>query len=269
MTIATARTVTSRDGTTIAYDQVGTGPALILITGALGNRFGEGLVAPLSEHFTVIDYSRRGRGDSGDTLPYAVGARDRRPRRPDRRRRRHRPPLRHLLRCRARPRNRQHTPRQSHQTRPLRAPLHHRRQPPMPLPGDYVPHLNELIAAGRRGDAVEYFLTAAIRLPQEWLAGMKQSPMWPGLEQVAHTIAYDGTIMGDTMSGKPLPTDRWTAATMPTLVMNGTRSEPFFNTTASSLATLLPNARHRPHPRSGPQHRPRRPRPHLIAFFTS
>ncbi|MFN8516013.1 MAG: HTH domain-containing protein [Chloroflexia bacterium] len=76
---------------------------------------------------------------------------------------------------------------------------------------------------------------------------MKQSPMWPGLEQVAHTIAYDGTIMGDTMSGKPLPTDRWTAATMPTLVMNGGNSE-LFSTLPPALANLLPNARHRPIP---------------------
>ena len=72
MPTTTSRTVTSRDGTTIAYDQTGSGPALILVTGALGNRFGPDLVAPLSQHFTVIDYSRRGRGDSGDTPPYAV-----------------------------------------------------------------------------------------------------------------------------------------------------------------------------------------------------
>lgn len=266
MTAITTRTVTSRDGTTIAYEQTGTGPALILITGALGNRFGSGLVDPLSQHFTVIDYSRRGRGDSGDTPPYAVA--------------REIDDLEALIDAvggtahlygissgaalALETANKLPTkvtklalydlPYITDNSRP-------------PLPSDYVPHLNALIAAGRRGDAVEYFLTAAIRLPQEWLAGMKQSPMWPGLEQVAHTIAYDGTIMGDTMSGQPLPTDRWTAATMPTLVMNGGNSEPFFNTTASSLATILPNARHRPIPDQDHNISPATLAPLLIDFF--
>ena len=266
MTATTTRTVTSRDGTTIAYDQAGTGPAVILITGALGNRFGEGLVAPLSEHFTVIDYSRRGRGDSGDTFPYAVA--------------REIEDLEALIDAVG---GTAHLygissgaalALETASTLPAKVTKLALYEPPFitdgsrpPLPGDYVPHLNELIAAGRRGDAVEYFLTEAIRLPQEWLAGMKQAPMWPGLEQVAHTIAYDGTIMGDTMSGKPLPTDRWTTATMPTLVMNGTLSESFFNTTASSLATLLPNAQHRPIPNQDHNISPDALAPILIDFF--
>ena len=67
------RTVTSKDGTTIAFDQSGQGPALILVGGALSDRSD---AAPLSKllapHYTVIGYDRRGRGDSGDTPPYAV-----------------------------------------------------------------------------------------------------------------------------------------------------------------------------------------------------
>ena len=67
--------VTSKDGTPIAYDRQGHGPALILVAGALCSRLGwsgphlSNLLAP---HFSVYNYDRRGRGDSGDTKPYAV-----------------------------------------------------------------------------------------------------------------------------------------------------------------------------------------------------
>src|SRR5512134_1124126 len=70
------KTVTSKDGTTIAYDQSGQGPVVILVGGALQYRaFDQGLAQLadlLAEHFTVIHYDRRGRGDSTDTEPYAL-----------------------------------------------------------------------------------------------------------------------------------------------------------------------------------------------------
>ena len=67
--------VTSRDGTTIAFDRLGSGPAVILVTGALGDRshlMQQDLAAHLAQHLTVFNYDRRGRGESDDTLPYAV-----------------------------------------------------------------------------------------------------------------------------------------------------------------------------------------------------
>ncbi|OLE35075.1 MAG: hypothetical protein AUG48_11800 [Actinobacteria bacterium 13_1_20CM_3_68_9] len=67
------RTVMSKDGTPIAFDQSGQGPALILVVGAFNDRStGLPLAAVLSEHFTVFNYDRRGRGMSGDTAPYAI-----------------------------------------------------------------------------------------------------------------------------------------------------------------------------------------------------
>ena len=67
--------VQSADGTTIAYDQIGNGPAVILVDGALGSR-ADGFMVPLatrlSPHFTVITYDRRGRGESTDTQPFAL-----------------------------------------------------------------------------------------------------------------------------------------------------------------------------------------------------
>ena len=68
-------TVTSKDGTSIAYEQSGQGPALILVDGALCHRaFGpmRPLAALLASRFTVYAYDRRGRGESGNILPFAV-----------------------------------------------------------------------------------------------------------------------------------------------------------------------------------------------------
>src|SRR5947199_8818025 len=69
----TMRTVLSKDGTAIAFDQSGQGPALILVAGATATRLAEAsLAAALAPHFTVFAYDRRGRGASSDTAPYAV-----------------------------------------------------------------------------------------------------------------------------------------------------------------------------------------------------
>jgi pimeloyl-ACP methyl ester carboxylesterase len=202
------------------------------------------LVALLAEHFTVFNYDRRGRGDSGDMLPYAVerevediealineaggsafvygissGA---------------------VLALEA----------------ANKLPAKVRKlvlyEPPFiiddsrpPVPEDYVEQLNEAIAAGRRGEAVKIFMTKAILLPDKFLAPMRKDPMWAEMEAVAHTLAYDGMIMGDTMSGKLLPTGRWTSATSPTLVITGGNSETFFHHGAQALVDDLPNAQRR------------------------
>ena len=236
------QTVTSKDGTTIAYDQTGTGPALILVGGALSERSAAipmaGMLAP---NFTVYGYDRRGRNESGDTPPYAVereiediaalieqaggsafvygmssGA---------------------VLALRA-----------AASGLPItKLALY---EPPLivdatraPLPQDYVAHLNELVAAGRRGDAVEYFLTAAVEVPPAMVAEMRGSPMWPGMEALAPTIAYDGTVMGDAMSGAKEPLQQFAAVTTPTLVLDGGASPQWMHNGAQALADVLPNVR--------------------------
>src|SRR3712207_1284331 len=66
-------TVTSSDGTAIAFDRLGDGPPVVLVCGAsTDHRANASLAGLLAEHFTVFNYDRRGRGDSGDTAPYAV-----------------------------------------------------------------------------------------------------------------------------------------------------------------------------------------------------
>lgn len=61
---------------------------------------------------------------------------------------------------------------------------------------------------------------------------------------MTHTVRYDLTILEGTQSGKSLPAERWTAVTAPTLVLVGSRSEPFFHHGAQALASMLPNARY-------------------------
>jgi pimeloyl-ACP methyl ester carboxylesterase len=254
-------TVISKDGTPIAYDQTGKGPAVILVAGALGYRshpMAADLAALLSQEFTVINYDRRGRSDSGDTPPYAVerevedikalvdaaggtaylyglssGA---------------------VLALEAASRL------------PAKIKKLAMYEPPFiiddsrpPLPADYVKRLNALVAAGRRGDAVELFMTEAILIPAEYIPMMRaapepasgddtmQPPAWADMEKVAHTLAYDGLVMGDTQSGKPLPAERvkqWAAVTAPTLVLTGGNSEDFFHDGARALVEQLPNASH-------------------------
>lgn len=239
------RTVISKDGTSIAFDQSGQGPALILVIGAMGTRLDEaGLARALAPHFTVFAYDRRGRGDSGDRAPYAVerevedidaliaeaggsacvfggssgavlaleAAR--------------------LLGGKIEKLALYEPPFIVDQSRP-------------PIPQDYVEHLNALLAADRRGEAIEYFLIDAMRVPAELVAQMRNGPMRPQLEAVAHTLPYDGTIMGETMSGNPATLRKWASVTVPTLVMVGGASPAFFHHGTQTLVGILPNAQHR------------------------
>jgi len=241
------RTVISKDGTRIAFDQSGKGPAIILVDGATATRLAEAsLAAALAPHFTVFAYDRRGRGGSGDAKPYAVerevediealineaggsafvfghssGA------------------VLSLDAARALP------------TKITKLALY---EPPFivdasrpPMPEDFAQRLTELIAEERPGDAVEYW-QMQLGVPAEAIAHMRQSPMWPGLEAVAPTLPYDATIMGDTQRGDSAPLKKWTSVTVSTLVMDGSvmmgseEAHTFMRHGADALATALPNA---------------------------
>src|SRR5437867_6602995 len=195
------RTVMSTDGTPIAFDQSGQGPAIILAAGATATRLAEAsLAAALAPHFTVFAYDRRGRGESGDTAPYAVE--------------REVEDIEALINeaggsaCMFGHSSGAVLALEAARKLPTKITKLAVYEPPFivddsrpPLPKDYVAQLNELVAAGRRGDAVELLMTKAVGVPVEFVAQMRNDPTWAASEAVAHTIAYDGTIMGDTMSG--------------------------------------------------------------------
>jgi pimeloyl-ACP methyl ester carboxylesterase len=113
-----------------------------------------------------------------------------------------------------------------------------------PVPDDYVSQLDALVAAGRHGDAVAYTLTTGIAVPAAVVASMREQPFWPAFEAVAHTLAYDGRVMGDTQRGNPARLARWTSITVPTLVIDGGQT-PWMSRGADALAAVLPQARRR------------------------
>ena len=137
-----------------------------------------------------------------------------------------------------------------------------------PVPDEYVVHLQELVAVGRRGDAVAYFMIEGVGVPPEVVEQMRQAPMWPGLEALAHTIAYDGMVMGDQMAGRPLPPSWALASAVPTLVMDGGNSPSWARNAVEALADLLPHAERRT--LEGQDHgaAPEVLAPVLEAFFT-
>ena len=119
-----------------------------------------------------------------------------------------------------------------------------------PVPEDSARHLTELVSSGRRGEAVEYFMTQ-VGTPAEAIAQMRQAPVWSGFEAVANTLAYDMTIVEHTQRGNPLPLRKWASVTVPTLVMDGTvflgrgESHVFLRHGAQELANILPHAQRR------------------------
>ncbi|MFI6979098.1 alpha/beta fold hydrolase [Embleya sp. NPDC050154] len=138
-----------------------------------------------------------------------------------------------------------------------------------PLPADYVAHLTDLVKQGAYGDAVAYFMTAAVGMPAEVVAGMRQAPFWAGMEATARTLPYDGRVMGDTMSGRPLPADRWRSVTVPVLVGSGDAGAPHMLTGARELVALADNFTLHVFP--GQEHNigPELLAPVLTGFFTT
>src|SRR5262249_39557257 len=137
-------------------------------------------------------------------------------------------------------------------------------RPPLPL--DYVGRLNELVGTDRRGNAVQYFMTAAVGMPAEFVAPMRETPMWPALEAGAHTLAYDGAVVAETMGGDRPSPGRWSGVVVPTLALDG-GTTPWLSDGADALAAVLPNAKRRTIP--GQQHDvdPAALAPVLIEFF--
>jgi pimeloyl-ACP methyl ester carboxylesterase len=107
------------------------------------------------------------------------------------------------------------------------------------LPDDTASIYRELVSSGRRGDAAEYFMAKVVGMPPEFVASARQAPWWAQQEAIAHTLAYDATVMGDYT----LPTDIAKSVPVPTLIIVGGASFGFMEETANALATLIPNAR--------------------------
>jgi len=255
-------TARSSDGTAIAFDRSGHGPPVILVVGAFNDRStGAPLGEVLARRFTVYNYDRRGRGASGDVPPYAVareiddleaiiaeaggpasvfgfssGA---------------------ILALRGAGRSLPITKLALYE--PLLVHGGDNGQPtsgtarltgsasfkvsddrPRP-PADLAAQLAGLVAAGRRGDAVELFQTKMVNIPVEVVAELRQASFWPELEATAHTLAYEATIIADVAS----PADLAASVTVPALVMSGGNSPEWMREGVRALAEALANGRYR------------------------
>ena len=259
--------VTSKDGTTIAYDRIGQGPALVIVGGVLGDRSQQAPLAQLlASHFTVYNYDRRGRGESGFTAPYAVerevfdleamldsaggsayvygtsGCA--------------------VLSLEAAARG------LSPKMKKLAI-----WEPPYivddsrpPVPQDYLEQLTRMLREGRRGDMIELFFTKAVGMPAEFVAPMRQSPFWAAQEAFAPTLVNDAILMGN--GDFKLPKERIAKATVPTLVIDG-GTVPWISHSADAVADTLPNAQRRTI--AGQPHNvdPQALAPVLVEFFTA
>jgi len=229
-------TIQSADGTTIAFDRYGDGPALILVVGAFCDRSAPRPLAELlAPHFTVYAYDRRGRGSSTDTAPYSVdreiddlgavitaaggsamvfghssGA---------------------VLTLEAAARG-----------MPITRLVAY--EPPYivgdsrPRPVGLAARTRELVTAGHRGEAIKLFFVEGLEVPAE--AVTMTGPEWPALEALAHTLPYDLTICGDQW----IPAGRMAKISVPAHILGGGDSPAWFQETVRAVAAAVPGARH-------------------------
>jgi pimeloyl-ACP methyl ester carboxylesterase len=238
------RTVPSKDGTPIAFEQTGEGPAIILAGGAIQHRSIDPqtakLAAFLAQDFSVFHYDRRGRGDSGDTLPYAVE--------------REIEDLEALINeaggaafvfgmSSGAALALQAATRLGYKIKKLalyEAPYNSEASARQDWQ-EYTKQLRELLAADRRGEAVALFMKL-VGMPASQLEGMQHADVWPMFEAVAPTLAYDAAAMGEDASA---PTELAARVAVPALVMDGGASDAFMHDTAMALANAIPNAQRR------------------------
>ncbi len=235
--------VTSADGTSIAYETTGRGPPLLLVGGAFCDRSaptsGTPLAALLAHRFTVWSYDRRGRGDSEDTAPYSVE--------------REVEDLSALITAAGGSAFVFGNSSGGHlaleaaaQGLPITKLVLY--EPPVILDAGRLKsfealakQLEEAAAAGRRSEAVELYFTQVMQMPAPAVAQLRKSPMWAGLERLAHTLSYDLRV---TLRGAARCV-RMPAIRAETLIMDGGASPLWMREAIQALARAIPGARHR------------------------
>jgi pimeloyl-ACP methyl ester carboxylesterase len=263
-------TVTSKDGTTIAYAKSGSGPAVILIGGMFEQRESEYDTAKLAafplmnENFTVYNYDRRGRGDSTDTQPYA--------------------PQREVediealidaaggeaflsgissgaaLAFEA-------ASALGDKVRKLAMydPPYNDDPDAKAMWVQFRKDVQIAIDEDRRGDAVAAFMMSTGASAED-VNGMREMPFFAPLEAIAPTIAYDAAVIGEEAA---VPVDRAAALNIPVLLMNGENSYPFMQTSGQTLANTFPNVQYKVLAGQVHEVEPDAIAPELVAFFTS
>jgi pimeloyl-ACP methyl ester carboxylesterase len=233
---------TSADGTPIAYERSGSGPALIVVDGAFCSRaFGPSpkLAPLLSKHFTVYTYDRRGRGQSGDTPPYA--------------------PAREVEDLAAIVQDAGGSAsllglssggalalEAAASGVPVKKVVAY--EPPYVDDGgnrggaEHERRLRQFVAADNRAAAIKYFMKDMVGAPGPVVVMMRLMPwIWRKLAAVAHTLPYDAAIMTQFR----IPRTRFASIRVPVLVMNGTKTDARLRDAAKTIGTVIPGAQHR------------------------
>lgn len=233
--------VLSKDGTEIAFAKLGHGAPVILVDGALCSRaFGPlpNLAKLLAPHFTVFNYDRRGRNESGDKAPYAV--------------QREVEDIEALINeaggsasvfgtssgaalALAAAANRANIKKLALYEPPFIA----GRRVGRSAPPDSEAQLRRLVDQGKRADAVKFFMVDMVGMPAIFTYIMRILPVWPKLKAVAHTLPYDAAVLGDFS----LPRERAASVAVPTLVMGGEKSPVELRGAVDAVAEAIPGAK--------------------------
>ena len=233
---------TSKDGTPIGFEREGQGPPVVLVDGALcyrGSGPAKPLAALLAPHYTVFTYDRRGRGESGDTQPWA--------------------PEREVEDLDAVVREAGGSPfvygissgavlalEAANRGVPMRklaiyeAPLFVD-DTRAPLGEDFLPRLKAFVAANRPGNAVKMFMKV-VGVPAIGIFMMQFMPVWKKLTAIGHTLVYDISLTSPYQKGRPPAAGQWSSATVPTLVMDGDKSPAWMRNAQAAVARVLPNS---------------------------
>ncbi|WP_338608296.1 alpha/beta hydrolase [Pelagibacterium nitratireducens] len=259
--------VTSADGTSIGYETRGTGPLVIIVAGATQYRAVDAdtprLADLLAQRFTSVLYDRRGRGESGNTEPYAVnreiediqalidalggtamlfgmssGA---------------------VLALEAAA----SLPRQVTRVICYEPPINSAQSRDEALAD--LARMEAFKAHGDGAGAMEDFMLS-VGTPPEHVQGFKQSPQWEAYAAVGTTIAHDFRILAEAT--KTDMKARWRGIAQPVLVVNGDKSFDFMAAAADIAAAALPNAMRKTLPDQGHGPQPEAIAPVITAFFT-
>ncbi len=226
--------VESADGTRIALDRSGSGPPLVIVLGAFCDRStSKPLAGLLALSYTVYEYDRRGRGDSGNGLPLSIEGE-----------------VQDLAAVVAAagedPFVYGHSSGGSLALEAAARGVEMRRlavyEPP--YTGDHDPgpefgrHLDELVATGRRDDAAEQWL-AVTGTPPPIIEAIKRGPGWAHRQALAHTLSQDLRLANNGQ----VPIERLRGIELPVLALAGGASPPWAASTTATLASSLPHVR--------------------------
>ncbi len=237
-------TVKSRDGTLIAYDKVGSGPVLIVVSGAsqfraINPSFAE-IARALSDQFTVVNYDRRGRGESGDTPPYSVQKE-----------------IDDIAALIAANGNRASLLGFSSgavlaieaAVAGLAVDKVIAYEPPIAVKGSgrdtnwghLIPRLEAALGRGDRREVTRIFFMEGVGLTPDVYEGMMKPPSGPGLEAIAPTLIYDSRIVDGAYPNQTWP-NRYRTNKVPVLLLSGDKTFPFIPFAADALSRMLANS---------------------------